>query len=261
MTDFTGGTFQINANKSHWSEKESFLIFHNINNGTDNFSPEELAMNITIGGYKYKVLNNQFQGEWIFNLNGFEKNSMFYPFIETNQAVTLTISFIENFIREITYSPRGSVTFFVIEDPSVNSTVQYDRNLGCYFYIINTSILDPENYTLRFTFDNENYLIAIKDLNMNVLTRLTLINGTSQLGTIHKEIYALEALNFSFSYLDILKNINIIHLKDTSYTWKMFDDFDAEIDNGIGNLTLNKDIIIVPESVKNLQNNGLIIYK
>ncbi|MFX1501785.1 MAG: hypothetical protein ACFFDH_12550, partial [Promethearchaeota archaeon] len=247
--DFNEGKFKLNASENSWNDQGSILIFHNLNNGTDFLSPEELAMNI-------KVLNNQIQGKWVFALDGFDKNVIFNASIETNQAVNFRLSFIENYIREIIYSPIGTVSYYIIELPSINGMVEYSRDLVCYLQIINTSILDPANYTIRFSVEKANYFTAIKDLNLEVLNRLTLINGTSQLGTIQKQLYALQEYNFTFLYVDLLKNYNIKSLDNKSYTWKMFDETETEIDHGQGELTFNKNNLYILDFDTETRNVG-----
>ncbi|MFX0132188.1 MAG: LamG-like jellyroll fold domain-containing protein [Candidatus Hodarchaeota archaeon] len=133
------------------------------------------------------------------------------------------------------------INYSIVDLPNINGTLQSNGTDGWYILQLNSSIfVAGNNYTLKIIASKNYYETNIKLINFTILIRPTLINGTSQLGTIQKDLYYFQAYNFSFSYVDNLTKTDIINPDNKSYTWKMFDDNDIEIDNGQGALILGK---------------------
>ncbi|MFW9773419.1 MAG: DUF2341 domain-containing protein, partial [Candidatus Thorarchaeota archaeon] len=229
-----GGTYQISFT-NNWEETYAILLVNGINNGISYFSPSELAMNITIGGQKYSVLNT-LPGQGIFSLNGFAKESLYLAAIETNQPVNFTLSFKISYSRTIRYETMGTVKYYIREAPDIFGNVDYYPSLGEYLQVIDTSLIDADYYTVNFEISKENFEIATRDLDFIVMSRLTLINGDSKIYRELKFIYIKDTFNFTFLYTDALTGTRIIDLSTQSFIWEKYDIEGNVTANGEGTL-------------------------
>ncbi|MFX1287132.1 MAG: hypothetical protein ACFFFY_01055, partial [Promethearchaeota archaeon] len=82
----------------------------------------------------------------------------------------------------------------------------------------------------------EHYTSAIKDLDLIVLNRLTLINGSSDFLRTVKDIYVNDAFNFTLFYTDQILGSNITNLETQYYIWEKYDENGIIIANGQGTL-------------------------
>ncbi len=236
--DFSNGEeFSIVFN-NNFDDQGTFLIIKDITDGIDYFFPSELAMNITIGGQTYSI-SNTLQGEGSFFLGGFSKNMLYLASIETNQAVNFTIIFSINYLRTVHYEISSTVTFKIREDPDIHGTVQdyYSDILGMHFtQSIDTSLINAGGFTVEFTVSKDHYENATKELDINVLKRLTLINGISTDIQLYQNIYVHDAVNFTFSYTDAMLTTDIINLDTQEYRITIEGSNQQSIDYSAGNL-------------------------
>ncbi|MFX0018900.1 MAG: hypothetical protein ACFFAF_09240, partial [Candidatus Hermodarchaeota archaeon] len=239
-----GGTLSINFVEESWIEDYAILEITGISNGPEDLLPSELEMNITVGGQTYNVLD-VIPGEGMFPLESLTKNNIYTAIIETNQPVIFNLSFIIKYSRSVSYETIGTVSYYLIEQPEISGEVQYYEELGYYILPINTTLIDANEYTVRFTVDKENYISAVKDLNMIVLDRLTLINGSSGIFRKIETIYVNEAVNFTLLYTDAIKGTKITDLVSKYYIWEKYDADGNVIDTGQGSVIPSVDNLYI----------------
>ncbi|MFX0031026.1 MAG: hypothetical protein ACFE8B_17560, partial [Candidatus Hermodarchaeota archaeon] len=233
-----GGSFQLSLSNEDWNENYVAILINGINNGTQYFNPSQIAMNITIGSQVYPI-SNTLPGQGIISLEGFNKDTLYTAIIETNQPVNFTLSLKLSYIRTIVYETLGNINYFIRESPGISGTVIYYPSLRYYLQTIDTSMIDAGYYTVRFEIIKENHNTAMKDLDINVMKRLTLINGDSKIFRELKFMYVKDQINFSFLYTDSLTGIRITDLTTQYYMWEKYD--------SDGNITANGDGILVQE--------------
>ncbi|MFX0041492.1 MAG: hypothetical protein ACFE8L_01150, partial [Candidatus Hodarchaeota archaeon] len=229
-----GGTLEVNFIEKDWLEDYARLDISGI---TDGYLPSDLAMNITIDGQKYSI-NDVDPGQGVFSLENLDKNTIYSAFIETNQLVTFNLSFVTRYFRSVTYETEGMVIYKVVEKPEMSGTVQYYETVGYYLQTIDTSLLDanPIGYNVNFTIFKGHYSSATKILVLNVLSRLTLLNGSSGFFRKIENIFIKDAVNFTFLYTDAWLGNKITDLTSQNYIWERYDSDGNVIDSGQGNL-------------------------
>ncbi|MHA2325773.1 MAG: hypothetical protein ACXACB_10255, partial [Promethearchaeota archaeon] len=229
-----GGTFQINAGYINWSDTGAVLKITGIRDQSNYYLPSELAMNITIGGQEFSISDDTI-GKGTFSLTGYTKEQLLFAVIETTIPANFSLSVSVDFSRKVFYETIGSLDYFIREAPSIYGSVQYRIDLGYYLQTIDTSLLDTGLYTVRFTITKNHYVSLFKDLKLSVENRPTLLNGDAPYYREFEQIYAMEAVNFSFTYTDNLSFQSIPGLSEQSYTWERYDSQGAviETDQGI----------------------------
>ncbi|MCK4284663.1 MAG: DUF2341 domain-containing protein [Candidatus Lokiarchaeota archaeon] len=217
-----GGTFQVSVIEEGWIEDQSTILITGITDGILYYLPSELAMTITIGGIPYSI-SDVITGQGMVSIESLVKNNVYSAVIDTNQPTLFNLTFITDYSRLEVYETKGVVSYSIIENPTINGLVQYDEDLKCYLQTINTSLLNADDYTIRFSIIKENYVTAIKDLDLIVLNRLTLLNGSSGFFRKIENIYVEDAVNFTFLYTDALKDTRITDLVSQYYIWEKYD--------------------------------------
>ncbi|MFX1428967.1 MAG: DUF2341 domain-containing protein [Promethearchaeota archaeon] len=230
-----GGQFQVSAAESSWNEQEAILWVKNIKSGLNYFFPSELAMNITIGGQKYS-LSDYALGTGMFSLLGFSKEQLLHAVIETSSPVNFTLLLSIQYSRTVSYEIIGSLSYAIVEAPSVSGAVQYESELAYYLKIIDTTLLDADEYTVRFTINNDHYKTTTKDLSLIVLNRPTLLNQSSEFFRKIESVYVKDAMNFTFVYSDALRGTKISNLKTQYYVWERYDNEGNVIESGYGDI-------------------------
>ncbi|MFX1379877.1 MAG: DUF2341 domain-containing protein [Promethearchaeota archaeon] len=235
-----GGSLQISATESSWKEDESILWVKSIKSGSNYFFPSEVAMNITIGGQKYSI-SDYSSGTGTFSLTGFSKAQLLHAVIETSLSVDFILLLSIQYSRTVSYEIIGSLTYTIVEAPSIYGPVQYDSDLKYYLKTIDTSLLDADEYTVRFTIDKEHYKITTKDLDLIVLNRLTLLNQSSEFFRKIESVYVQDAVNFTLVFTDALRGTKIVNLKTQYYVWERYDRLGNVIENGYGDIISARD--------------------
>ncbi|MFX1310124.1 MAG: hypothetical protein ACFE8C_10540, partial [Promethearchaeota archaeon] len=240
-----GGTFQISIDDKMWTENSVTLFINEISpDGETYFLPSELAMTITIEGTPYYI-SDVISGKGIFSLGNFDKDTIYQAFISTNQYVSFNLEFKVNYSRSEFYDVEGIITYS-IEDTAISGIVQHNDELDCYLQTINTALLDTKLYTIRFSVIKDNYVSAEKEFNLDVLDRLTLINGSSLLFRKIENIYIEDAVNFTFLYSDMMTSERITDLTTHYYIWEKYDiSGEVVIDTGQGTLIPTVDDLYV----------------
>ncbi|KKM80520.1 hypothetical protein LCGC14_1339030, partial [marine sediment metagenome] len=232
-----GGNFIVSAIENGWIEQYSKLEITGINSYSIDKSPSQIAMNITIDGQDYSIDDTLLGGTFSFEGLGLDKNKIYTAVITTSLEVNFTISFKIGYSRVVTYETNGIVTYYIKETPSIYGTVQYYEDLGYYLQTIDTSLIDVDEYTIKFTIAKEHYyILLIKELELIVLNRPTLLNGSTDYFREFPEIYAMEAVNFTFSYVDNLTYQPITNLQQQSFVWEKYDSEGQVIKEDQGNL-------------------------
>ncbi|MFX0081313.1 MAG: LamG-like jellyroll fold domain-containing protein [Candidatus Hodarchaeota archaeon] len=244
-----GGVFQISAVENGWFDDGAILWIKGINNGTDYLLPSEINMRITIGGQLYSISDSpRGAGEGLFSLRDFSKDILYTAVIEADQSVNFTLSFTIQYSRKISYDIIGKVSYEIQEAPYIYGTIEYNVNLGCYIKTIDTSIINTGKYTLIFSPIKDYYDSSEANLYLDliILNRLTLINGSSNIYLYHMDnIYVKDSINYTFSYADELTGRNIIGLKYQDFTWEKYDDENKVIESGGGILNTTTDDLYV----------------
>ncbi|MFX1234568.1 MAG: hypothetical protein ACFFBY_08410, partial [Promethearchaeota archaeon] len=230
-----GGMIQVDAGESHWNELEAFLWVKEIKSGSTYFLPSDLAMNITIGGQKYAI-SDVTLGMGTFSLRGFTKEQILHAVIETAFQVNFTLQLSIKYSRTVSYETIGSLSYSIVENPSIYGTASYYPSLGYYLKTIDTSLLDTDQYTVRFTLQKAHFGAAIKDLNLNVLNRPTLLNQSSDFFRKIESIYIKDTVNFTFVYTDAISGAKIANLETKYYLWERYDQAGNVIESGQGNI-------------------------
>ncbi|MFX1428968.1 MAG: DUF2341 domain-containing protein [Promethearchaeota archaeon] len=230
-----GGLFQVNAGESSWSEQEAVLWVKNIKSGLTYFFPSDLAMNITIGGQKYSI-SDYALGTGTFYLSGFSKEQILHTIIETSSPVNFTLLFSIQYSRTVSHEIIGSLSYAFVEAPSISGSVQYNTDLAYYLKIIDTNLLDADEYTIRFTIDKDHYKATTKDLGLIILNRPTLLNQSSEFFRKIESVYVKDAVNFTLVYTDALRGNKITNLKTQYYVWERYDNEGNVIESGYGNI-------------------------
>jgi len=235
-----GGMFRIDIDEQSWTDNSACLWIKGIKIGSNYVLPSELEMNITIGGIKYSV-SDYAQGQGTLSLIDINRNELYYAFVETNQPANFTLSYQIIYSRVVFYAIEGAISYIIIEKPNIYGTVLYNAELGCYIQTIDTSLLDVDEYTIRFTFTKAHYESVIKDLELNVLSRLTLINGESEFYRSIENIYIEDEVYFIIKYTDAITGANITELKTHFYIWEQYATNGSVIAEGQGILNATAD--------------------
>ncbi|KKN45819.1 hypothetical protein LCGC14_0679240 [marine sediment metagenome] len=237
-----GGIFEIGISEIGWVEvqESATLWVRGINNGSADFLPSDVGMNMTIGGIPYTI-SDAALGEGTVSLLSFNKNEIFQAFIETAQSVNFTLSYTITYSRQIFYEVEGSVSYLIQEKPTISGNVQYYDTLRYYIQTIDTSLIDAAEYTITFRIYKDHYVSASKDLKLIVLNRLTLINGETTLYRSLENIYINDAINFTFFYTDAITGENITNIKISLFIWEKYDTKGNVIDSGQGTLNVKAD--------------------
>ncbi|MFW9950012.1 MAG: hypothetical protein ACFFKA_07795, partial [Candidatus Thorarchaeota archaeon] len=233
-----GGVLHISVVDNDWIEESALLEINGINNGISYFSPSELTMRINIGGQIFNIVDLS-KGYGFFSLDNYNKDFIYSAIITTNQQVNFTLDFILKYSRTTYYEVLGTVSYSIVQAPSIQGNVPYDSNLGCYIKTIDTSVIDADDYTIRFIVEKDHYTSAVKDLQLIVLNRLTLINGSSDFYRTYQTIYVRDAINLTFSYIDALVGTGINNLDILSYIWESYDEIGNVVEKGGGSLIFN----------------------
>ncbi|MHA1913417.1 MAG: DUF2341 domain-containing protein [Promethearchaeota archaeon] len=236
-----GGTFQVNAVETSWVEHDSKLWITGIKSGSTYLFPSEIAMNITIGSQTYSISDSS-RGIGSFSLAGFSKNQILQAIIESSSPVNFSILLSVEYLRTVLYEIIGSLSYTIIEAPSISGTVQYNTGLGYYLKTVDSSPLDADDYTIRFSISKEHFHFTSKDLKLFVLNRPTLLNGSTEFYRAIETIYINDAVNFSFLYTDEFTGAKVINLETQYFIWESYDstgtvnetgqgDVDSDLDN------------------------------
>ncbi|MHA2266399.1 MAG: DUF2341 domain-containing protein [Promethearchaeota archaeon] len=230
-----GGIFQLSANENSWSENEAVLWVTGIKSGSTYLNPSDVSMTITIGGQTYNIFDYSL-GVGKFSLAGFTKNQIYQADINPDGAANFTLLLSIEYQRELSYEIISSLTYIIVEEPSILGTVQYDSQLEYYLKTIATSPLDADEYTVRFSIIKEHFMLATKDLEFHVLSRPTLLNGSSEFFRKIENIYVNDAVNFTLEYTDVLTGNKITNLRAQYYIWESYDEDGNVIDSDQGDL-------------------------
>jgi hypothetical protein len=156
--------------------------------------------------------------------------------VETSSPVNFSLLLSIEYLRTVSYEITGSLSYTVIEAPSISGTVQYDTELGYYLQSIDSSPLDADDYTVRFSFSKTHFLSATKDLKLFVLNRPTLLNGSTEFYRVIETIYVKDAVNFSFLYTDALTGTKVINLDTQYFIWESYDSTGTVNETGQGDV-------------------------
>jgi hypothetical protein len=230
--------FIIIPDEFNWIDQGALLIISDINDGTNFYSPSEINLNVTIDGITYYF---EEYGTLLLNdISGFSKDTPIPAFIQTSKPVNFTLRYSIDYLRIVTYEMIGDVSYQIVEAPSVQGSVPYLDDLEYYQITIDTSIIDADEYTVRFTVDIVNYDSGQKDLDLYVLERNTLINGRSGAYQSITSLIVQNTRNFTFTYIDQFQPSNLItNLDVRRYEWEYYGEGSTILQSGTGELIVD----------------------
>ena len=230
--------FEVSPTGNEWSSQNLILSITELKNALDQYIPISAAkLNLTIGTTTY-----YFNDFGILILSTIDKDVLYTNFtIHANQEVTFDLTFLNGYSRTVSYEILGTINYQIREEPDIYGIATYDTTHGYYIVTIDTSLIDADDYTVRFTPSITHYSTLVsKDLDLTVNKRLTLLNGNIDLvSTLGYSIYVKDAVNFTFTYIDRDLILNITNLNVQSYTWKQYSTAGVLIDSGAGILSVN----------------------
>ncbi|MFW9824160.1 MAG: hypothetical protein ACFFE4_14545 [Candidatus Thorarchaeota archaeon] len=240
-----GAMIQLSAIENSWNEDQSTLWITGIKSGSTYFYPSDVSMSITIGGQTYSI-SDYGLGVGKVSLNGLTKNQLLQADIDTSSAVNFSLLHSIKYTREISYEIISSLAYHIVEEPSISGMVQYNTQLQYYLETVDTSLLDADEYTVRFTFSKDHYASTTKNLNLIVLNRPTLLNGSTEFFRKIEVIYIKDAVNFTLFYTDAITGAKITNLKTQYYIWESYDQEGNVNETGQGNIfsTINNTYIL-----------------
>ncbi|MFW9782942.1 MAG: DUF2341 domain-containing protein, partial [Candidatus Heimdallarchaeota archaeon] len=234
------GLFQVSASEIDWTEDLAEFIITDIYDGTKYVTPSEVAMNITIDGQPYTIIQNV-EGEGIVSIEGLEKGEIHSIFIQANKQVNFSFIYKISYTRTNMYEIGSTVNYIIREAPDIFGTVDYNEDLNYYLKEIETSLIDADNYTVRFRATKDHYIECIKDLKLNVMSRRTLINGTADYFREIVNTYIGDAVNLNFEFTDALTGEKIINLSSHYFVWEQYSSEGDVISSGNGILNTTVD--------------------
>ncbi len=236
----TGGIIQLSALRNSWDENNAHLFIKGINDGVLYYYPTDILMEIIIGGITYSISDNSL-GEGSFTLEGFTKNELQNADINTNIPVNFSLFLLIENSKTVYYKTLGTLNYIIREAPSEFGVVSYDSIMGYYFQHIDTSIVDADEYTVRFTFQKDHFETTIKDLELIVQNRLTLINGEVEFYRSIENVYVKDGMNFTLFYTDTLTGAKITNLKTQFFIWEKYSSNGSVIETNQSTIFTSKD--------------------
>jgi len=211
------GNFQIDSNNPNWDDQNiAKVIISEVNNGTHYFLPTEVDMNITIKDQTFPI--NE-EGEFLLSqFSDFKKNQIFNSSITTNQYVNFTLKIQDDYSKTIFKDLKNNVSSVQYSVSSLGGLVPYNSTYECYIQKINTTALDVRTYNVIFTAQKEYYSLGIKQLELDVLARPTIVND-SQDPLFNPFICVNEAKNFTLEYKDVRRDIRVNNCETLYYNW------------------------------------------
>jgi len=241
VLSFTNNSlFVVSPGSEQWSDQNVILTITGLKDNNGNYiSISNAKLNLTIGASTYYFNDYGIFGTLI--LSGLSKNTKLSSYkINANRYVTFNLDFTITNTRTTYYENFGTINY-EIRGQDINGIATYDAEYEYYKVTFNTSLIDADSYTVRFTPSITHYSTLVsKDLDLIVNPRLTLLNGNGDLvSTLSYSIYIKDAVNFTFTYIDRDLKVNIPNLNVKSYTWKQYSDAGVFIDSGAGILSVN----------------------
>ncbi|MFW9772156.1 MAG: LamG-like jellyroll fold domain-containing protein [Candidatus Thorarchaeota archaeon] len=231
---------QVSAIESDWTENLAEFIITDIYDGIKYVTPSEVAMNITIGGQPYSIMQNV-EGEGIISIGSLEKGIIHSIIIQANKQVNFSFIYKIIYTRTNIYEIGCTVNFIIREAPDIFGPVEYYDDLNCYIKEIDTSLIDADNYTVRFTATKDYFFECLKDLKLNVISRRTLINGTLDYFREIESIYVGDVVNLEFEFTDAITGEKIINLTTHYFVWEQYSADGSVISSGNGILNTTID--------------------
>jgi len=238
--------FEINFNGYDWSEQNVQLLFRDIINttGQNYLTPSSIGMRIYIDGNSY-LIEDEDEGAGYFSLSslsGYTKDNLYSAYVQASESINFTISYVIKYTRTVYYEIEGTIFYQVIEAPSVSGIAQFNSALDSYDISIDTSLLEADDFNVRFTIDKNHYDETVfKDLDLDVLERLTLINGRTTFLQQVSTIYVQTSAVYTFSYVDAVYDTNITSLDEQSYFWEYYGEGSTPLSSGFDYLTINSE--------------------
>jgi len=140
-----------------------------------------------------------------------------------NKLINITVS----------YNDTNPVTPFGLREAILSYSWTYGGESGItedplypgfYTFTVNTS--DSPNvgkYGIDITIQLENYSSESKRIFIDILTRPTMINGSTRLLHLSEPLWIKQAQNFTFEYNDTLSGVRLTELEEAYYYWYQLD--------------------------------------
>ncbi len=235
---YISGDISITPTDIGWNDNGVTLLITNLKNGTGiSVLPSEVGLNITFNSQTSDILS-LIPGEATHLLGNIPKEVPLFASIYANQFVTFDLTFKISYSRDVYYDISATITYEIRGEDLVGSA-PYVSGSDYYRATIDTSPIDADDYTIRFYGTTPNYNLGQIDLDLNVLERLTLINGQTGFLQQVSTIYVQTSAIYTFSYTDQFYGTNITNLDEQSYFWKYYDTGGSLISEGFDYLTTN----------------------
>ena len=152
------------------------------------------------------------------------------------ELINITVKYYDN----ITEIPLTADIFTYEWDYGSGSVGIDSINPGYYTYELDTTDASiVGKYRIDFTASLENHTkIENFGVYINILSRPTELNGSTDVLFVSESIYALEAQNFTFNYVDILSSNPVSNPDEMSYNWQKLDELGDPIPGETGSGSL-----------------------
>ncbi|MCJ7648522.1 MAG: hypothetical protein MUP85_07910, partial [Candidatus Lokiarchaeota archaeon] len=197
------------------------------------------------------VADNDYKMTVFGNAKGYTEPIPVTFFIKVNPVPTQLSVF--NYISQTNYTSNEETEYWTeainftvfyyregnFDAKLTDATLSYEWNFGSgpilqdplklagyYYFELDTSDASiVGKYRIDITASLENHT-KIEDFGfyINILSRPTELNGSTDVIFVSESIYALEAQNFTFNYVDILTSNPISNPYRASYTWQKLDE-------------------------------------
>ncbi|MFX1418874.1 MAG: hypothetical protein ACFE9N_08145 [Promethearchaeota archaeon] len=154
---------------------------------------------------------------------------------------TLTHSRIGDLDQAFYYWYRTDSIGTILEGPSLNVDLIKDLN-DLYILDFNTELRSAGFYRIHVEFHKENYSSRYSLINLEIIPKPTLINGTTLTLIIFKSIEFMTAYNFTFEITNTLTHSRIGDLDHAFYYWYRTNIFGTNIEGPSQNIDLIKDL-------------------
>ena len=230
-----GDEFQISPDDLGWNEESATLYIRDIFNGTDYLLPSDLGMTITIDGQPINIQDGLSDGEGFISLEGLNKDIELTAVIQADQTVTFNLTYIINYFRDVYYEISATITY-EIRGEDITGPASYISGSDYYKAAIDTSVVDADDYTVRFYGTLAHYNLGQTDLELDVLERRTLISGASGFYQQFLNIYVKYPQNFTYTYTDADYGTKINDLDEQTFKWEYFGEGASILQSGSGEL-------------------------
>jgi len=215
MTDLANGNFSISVNSSEFIANKSYIM--------------------TVSGHKIGYVDPMDQKfQFIIKIRSIIID--FFNYTSKEVLATKKIPEYYGGLINISLTYNDTIKSTILGDKLLtyswnygNGSVLKDPLSSNYYYIlINTSLVsDIGEYNIQIAaqlHNNSNINVLNGSFSLNIRSRPTLLNGTLNILHLSKELYISGNYNFTFNYVDLLKETRISQSNETTYILNKLDE-------------------------------------